>query len=78
MQELDLNCTKVKDVTALGNLSKTLVSDALRKCNNLQRLELMNTRVADVIPLGNRTSLQMLDLSYTHVRDLSALGKCSS
>jgi len=71
---LDLSCTEVVDVSALGNvhtldLSSTNVED-VSALGNVHTLNLSYTNVVDISALGN---VHTLNVSNTNVEDISAL-----
>jgi hypothetical protein len=80
---LNLNNTRVSDVSALASLTSlqtlylnnTKVSDvsALASLTSLQTLHLGSTKVSDVSALASLTNLQTLGLWDTQVADVSAL-----
>jgi hypothetical protein len=61
LQSLDLNDTRVSDVTSLAGLTA------------LQALYLRNTQVSDLTPLAGLTALEFLDLGTTQVSDVASL-----
>ncbi|WP_101067820.1 leucine-rich repeat domain-containing protein [Roseovarius salinarum] len=80
LRVLDLENTKIADITPLQGLGKlqgldlsaTQVADLapLTGVENLQGLSLRETRVADIAALTNLENLQGLDLRQTRVADL--------
>ena len=83
--ELNLNGTKVSDISALVKLTNlrvlyligTPVSDIrpLAKLTNLRLLLLFGTQVSDIRALAKLTNLKEINLGETPVSDISALAK---
>ena len=79
--EINLNRTRVKDISVLKELPVTIVelhgapvdSIAALQGRQLTRLDITRTKVADLGPLRGMTSLRDLKCSQTPIRDLSPL-----